>query len=184
MKAPSALQLTDPSPWVSCWVQGLAAGSRILDLASGSGRNCRWLAAQGFRVLAVDRDADALASLAGIPRVETLIADLEAAPWPLEGRHFDAVVVCRYLHRPLFPAILDAVAPGGQLIYETFMRGNERYGRPSRPEFLLDPGELSRRMTEAGWRIEAQREGVEEIRETDGSIRHAATQAIAARRPN
>jgi hypothetical protein len=89
---------------------------------------------------AVDRDADLLAPLAGL--AETLAADLEGVPWPLPGRRFDAVVVANYLWRPLFPALLAAVAPGGLLIYETFAQSHAALGRPRRPEFLLNPGEL------------------------------------------
>ncbi|MCA1973934.1 MAG: SAM-dependent methyltransferase, partial [Caenispirillum sp.] len=90
----------------------------------------------------VDRDTEALAALAGRAGIETLAADLEAGPWPLAGRRFDAIVVTNYLHRPLFPHLIEALAAGGVLLYETFMRGNERFGRPSNPDFLLRPGEL------------------------------------------
>ena len=72
-----------------------------------------------------------------------LQADLEdGGPWPLSGERFQGIVVTNYLHRPLFPVLADSLAPGGALLYETFMLGNERYGRPSNPEFLLRPGEL------------------------------------------
>jgi SAM-dependent methyltransferase len=114
----------------------------VLDLASGSGRNARYLAALGHRILAVDRDAEALAALAGTAGVETRVADLENSAWPLGERRFDAVVVTNYLHRPLFPSILAAIAGNGVLIYETFASGNERFGKPSNPDFLLRPGEL------------------------------------------
>ncbi|HEY5762344.1 MAG TPA: methyltransferase domain-containing protein [Rhodocyclaceae bacterium] len=172
----------DASPWVMRWAASLPAGARVLDLACGSGRNARWLAAQGFVVRAVDRDAEALAGLAGVPGISTRQADLEGAPWPLVGETFDAVVVCRYLHRPLFPQILATVTPGGLLIYETFMLGNEQYGRPSRPEFLLAPGELAALANKAGWAIEGLREGVESIDAADASHK-AVTQSICARKP-
>ena len=112
----------------------------MLDLACGSGRHVRWLAAQGFAVTGVDRDAAALASLRGIAQVQ--VADLEGAPWPLPGERFDAVVVTNYLWRPLWPQILAALAEGGVLIYETFADGNQSVGKPSRPDFLLRHGEL------------------------------------------
>ncbi len=112
----------------------------MLDLACGSGRHLRWLATQGFEVIGVDRDAAALAALQGLGR--TLVADLEAGPWPLVGEAFDAVVVTNYLWRPLWPALRAALAPGGVLIYETFAVGNATYGKPSNPDFLLRPGEL------------------------------------------
>lgn len=132
----------DPSPWV-VRARGLVrSGGRVLDLACGQGRHVRFFAERGHPVLAVDRDPAALAPLAAIAGVQTLLADLEGAPWPLGGQQFDAIVVTNYLHRPLFGPIADALAPGGVLIYETFMHGNEAYGKPSNPAFLLAPGEL------------------------------------------
>jgi hypothetical protein len=95
----------------------------------------------GFRVTAVDRDVAALQSLAG-PRCTVREIDLEGgAAWPLGGG-YDGIVVTNYLHRPLLPALGAALAPGGILIYETFAAGNERFGRPNNPDFLLRPGEL------------------------------------------
>jgi len=114
----------------------------VLDLAAGSGRHSLHFAGRGRTVLAVDRDATALAALANEPNVETRVHDLEGAPWPLAGEMFDAIVVTNYLHRPLFPHLFAALAPAGVLIYETFAQGNERFGRPSNPEFLLREGEL------------------------------------------
>ncbi|VVE87848.1 class I SAM-dependent methyltransferase [Pandoraea bronchicola] len=132
-----------PSPWLVRWAHLIAPGARVLDLACGHGRHTRWLAARGAHVTAVDRDEAALATMSMLENVTTLAADLEGAPWPLaEGATFDAVIVTNYLHRPLFPHIAASVAPGGVLIYETFARGNERYGKPSNPLFLLAPGEL------------------------------------------
>lgn len=83
-----------------------------------------------------------LAGLAGIPGVSTRCADLENGPWPYGGDRFAGIVVVNYLHRPLFPHLLASLAPEGVLIYETFAAGNERYGRPSNPAFLLKAGEL------------------------------------------
>lgn len=131
-----------PSPWIVRFAPLLRPGGAVLDLACGAGRHARFLAARGHAVDAVDRDPAALAALAGVGGMTARIADLEGGPWPYPGRRFDAVVVTRYLHRPLFGAIEAALADGGVLLYETFMRGNERLGRPSRPEFLLEPGEL------------------------------------------
>jgi SAM-dependent methyltransferase len=133
--------LSTPSPWVARWAGIIPRGGQVLDLACGHGRHARYLAAMGFRVEGVDRDAQALAEVARLG-IATLEADLEAGPWPCAGRAFEAIVVCNYLWRPLFPRIFDALAPGGVLIYETFMIGNERYGRPANPAFLLRPGEL------------------------------------------
>ncbi|ROH88556.1 class I SAM-dependent methyltransferase [Pseudomethylobacillus aquaticus] len=130
-----------PSGWVTQHAQHIRACGRVLDLACGSGRHARWLAAQGWQVDAVDRDSDALASLANMHNIQVLHADLENAPWPYDGL-FDGIVVTRYLHRALFPHLTAALAPGGVLIYETFMRGHEQYGRPANPDFLLMPDEL------------------------------------------
>lgn len=133
-----------PSPWVRRWAHLIPAGGRVLDVAFGRGRHVRWLAARGHAVSAVDRDAEAIAALAPLGGVEAVCADIEAGPWPFAGRRFDAVVVTNYLWRPLLPTLVDSVAPGGVLIYETFAVGNEAFGKPSRPDFLLQSGELLR----------------------------------------
>ena len=140
---PGPHELQAPSPWVVRWAAIIRPGGEVLDVACGHGRHARHLAAQGYRVTAADRDPAALQSLAGIPGVRTVHADLEGAPWPFEGGAFDGVVVANYLHRPLFDALAASLAPRGVLIYETFMQGNECYGRPSNPDFLLRPGELA-----------------------------------------
>jgi len=118
-------------------------GGQVLDLACGAGRHTRLFLERGCRVLAIDRDVSALADLRGDPRLEALEIDLERGPVrPLAGQRFDAVVVVNYLHRPLMADLVDSVAPGGLLLYETFAAGNERFGRPRNPDFLLKPGEL------------------------------------------
>lgn len=94
-------------------------------------------------MVAVDRDLSPIADLVDHPGLGPLEADLEdGRPFPLRGRHFAGVICTNYLHRPLLPALVAAVAPGGALLYETFMEGHERFGRPNRPEFLLRSGEL------------------------------------------
>jgi SAM-dependent methyltransferase len=134
---------TEVSLWINRFVGLIPAGGVVLDLACGDGRHVRFLLAQGHRVLAVDRYTDGLADLAGNPALEVLTTDLEGGrPWPLADQRFAGVIVTNYLHRPLLPAIVGAVAPGGSLLYETFAVGNERFGRPSNPDFLLRPGEL------------------------------------------
>lgn len=131
-----------PSPWVVEHAPRIAADGRVLDLACGSGRHAVWLAQQGFGVDAVDRDPAALAGMAEIAHIHVLLADLETGSWPYPDRRFDGIVVSRYLHRPLLPKLHEALNPGGVLIYETFMAGNERYGKPGNPDFLLQPDEL------------------------------------------
>ena len=134
--------LQPPSEWVKRWAGFIAAGGEVLDLACGSGRHSRYLASAGYRVCAVDRDTQAVAALAGVAGVSVQIVDLEGARLPLEGRRFAGIVVTNYLYRPLFPRLLEILAEDGALIYETFALGNERFGKPSNPDFLLRPGEL------------------------------------------
>ncbi|HWT53502.1 MAG TPA: class I SAM-dependent methyltransferase, partial [Rhodocyclaceae bacterium] len=114
----------------------------VLDLACGSGRHSRYLADLGYQVEALDRDEAALAGLANIPNIAPRHADVEEGPWPYHSRWFDGIVVTNYLHRPLLPLLINALGEGGVLIYEIFMIGNERFGKPSNPHFLLRPGEL------------------------------------------
>jgi SAM-dependent methyltransferase len=134
-----------PSAWVERFAHLVPAGARVLDLACGPGRHARFFAARGCQVDAVDRDPNCGQALAGVLRVRFLAADLEERRWPYDGRLFDAIVVTNYLHRPLFPRLLSALARGGVLLYETFAAGNERYGKPSNPEFLLLDRELLER---------------------------------------
>jgi SAM-dependent methyltransferase len=129
-----------PSTWVLRFAPRIAAGASVLDVACGSGRHVRWLAARGHAMHAVDRDAQALEPLRPIATI--CVADLEAGGWPYGAQTFGAVIVTNYLWRPLLPQIAAAVAPGGVLIYETFALGNASVGKPSNPDFLLRPGEL------------------------------------------
>ena len=124
-----------PSEWVTRWAPLVTRGP-VLDVASGPGRHARLFISLGMEVVAVDREPQ---SIEGARFVQ---ADLESGPWPFAGQRFGGVVVANYLHRPLFPALAEAVGEGGVLIYETFMTGNEKFGRPSNPAFLLRPGEL------------------------------------------
>jgi SAM-dependent methyltransferase len=129
------------SAWVRRFVPLIRRGGRVLDLAAGSGRHTRLLLESGFAVCAVDRDIAALSPLAACG-CEVRQIDLETgAPWVL-GTGYDGILVTNYLHRPLLPAIAESLAASGVLIYETFARGNERFGRPHNPDFLLRPGEL------------------------------------------
>ncbi|MGH8666447.1 MAG: class I SAM-dependent methyltransferase [Burkholderiales bacterium] len=132
----------DPSAWVCRWAACIPPGGRVLDLAAGTGRHARLLAALDHPVEAVDRDAAAMSGLKGVAGIRTRVADIEAGSWPYPSEAFAGVVVTNYLHRPLLALLVAAVAPGGVLIYETFAAGNERFGRPTNPDFLLRPGEL------------------------------------------
>jgi SAM-dependent methyltransferase len=132
--------LGEPSRWITRWSHLIAPGGSVLDVACGSGRHVRWLAARGWAVTGIDRDAAAIEPLRPLGRM--LAADIENGPWPLPGTRFDAVVVTNYLWRPLLPTLLASLAEGGLLVYETFAVGNEAFGKPSNPDFLLRPGEL------------------------------------------
>jgi SAM-dependent methyltransferase len=126
-----------PSGWVQRWAP-LAERGPVLDLACGGGRHARLFAARGLEVVAVDRENQVFPE-----KIRFVKADLEdGSPWPFAGQRFAAIVVANYLHRPLLPRILESLDEGGVLIYETFMTGNEKFGRPSNPQFLLRPGEL------------------------------------------
>jgi SAM-dependent methyltransferase len=137
-----------PSQWLLDHLRLLPPGGRVLDVACGRGRHALFLARRGFRVHALDRDADAVAELRAIASKERLavtseVVDLETEPPPSLGRgRFDGIVVVRYLHRPLFPSLIEALAPGGWLIYETFTTAQALRGHPTNPRFLLKPGEL------------------------------------------
>ena len=163
----------EPSAWVTRWASLIRPGGEVLDLACGAGRHARWLARMGFEVSAVDRDTGAFADPP--EGVALLEADLEGGPWPYPGMAFDGIVVANYLHRPLLPILVGALVQGGVLVYETFARGNERFGKPSNPAFLLEPGEL----------VEAVRGHLRVLAYEDlvvDSPRPAAVQRICARR--
>jgi SAM-dependent methyltransferase len=131
------------SAWIERFAPLVPEGGTVLDLAAGKGRHSRFFAARGHAIVAVDRDVTGLADLAGDAGIEVIEHDLETgAGWPLGARRFGGVVVTNYLWRPILGDLLGAVAPGGVLIYETFGVGNEHFGKPSNPDFLLRPGEL------------------------------------------
>lgn len=136
--------LTVPSYWLKKYASLIPAGE-VLDLACGSGRNTRFLLAEGFAVTCLDKDDSSFADLAA-SGAKTVVHDLEPGAdegdWLFSSQRFAAIVVCNYLHRPLFPRLLNSLQQGGLLIYETFAMGNEQFGKPSSPRFLLQPGEL------------------------------------------
>jgi SAM-dependent methyltransferase len=169
-------EIIRPSPWVERFAGRIPQGGSVLDLACGGGRHTRFLSRLFYPVLAVDRDRQALAELAGLPGVRTLAADLEGEDWPLAGQSFAGIVVTHYLWRPRLPDLLALLAPGGVLIYETFMLGNEAYGKPSNPDFLLCPGELREAAKAAGLREIAFEEGL------TATAKPAMRQAICALR--
>ena len=133
----------EPSAWVRRWSHLVTPGGAVLDVACGQGRHARWFHERNHPLALVDRAQAAIESIA-LPAhaCEAVVADIENGPWPFAGREFAAVVVVNYLWRPLMPTLLASLAPGGVLIYETFAQGNETFGKPSRPDFLLRTGEL------------------------------------------
>lgn len=178
----------EPSPWIARWMTLLPPGARVLDLACGSGRHALSAVRKGHRVLAVDRDADALARLRAESasaldetsqgRLELRMLDLEQGPWTLPPDSFDAVIVANYLFRPRFALACGLLAPGGLLIYETFARGNEAWGRPSNPDFLLQQGELIARCQAGGLAVIAYESGYV------SDPKPAVVQRICAARPS
>ena len=132
-----------PSTWITRHAELIAPRGHVLDLACGGGRHTRHLRDRGLHVTAIDIDTSGLADLADDPLVEIVETDLERpGTQPLAGRRFDAVVVTDYLFRPLLVSLVECLKPGGVFLYETFALGNERFGRPRNPDFLLQRGEL------------------------------------------
>jgi SAM-dependent methyltransferase len=176
---------THPSTWFVRHAALVEAGVSVLDVASGQGRHARFFAQRGARVTAVDRDAAALqllAATAATPATANVTIDcrdIEGAPWPYAPESFDAVVVCNYLWRATFSSLLATITPGGVLLYETFMDGNERFGKPSRPDFLLRSNELLR-LTQDAFRVVAFAEGEERDERDDAGEPFAVKQKIAA----
>lgn len=131
-----------PVDWVTRYSTLVPEGA-VLDLACGGGRHGRYLLNRGYRVTFVDRDISKLADLQADNRADILEYDLEdGSPWPFSEAQFSGVVVVNYLHRALFKPLIDSLQVGGVLLYQTFAQGNERYGKPSNPDFLLHKDEL------------------------------------------
>jgi SAM-dependent methyltransferase len=170
-------KIPPPSPWIARFAGLVPAGGPVADIACGRGRHGRLFLDHGHPVLFADHDASRTADLAGMKGVEIVEADFEeGSDWPLTGRQFAGVVVTNYLWRPILPKIIALVAPGGLLLYETFALGNEAYGRPRNPDFLLRPGEL----------FEAVRGHLDVLAYAQGTVQRrggpAVVRHIAARR--
>jgi SAM-dependent methyltransferase len=167
--------LQPPSAWLLQNLDLLRPGGLVLDVAAGRGRHTLFLAARGWRVQAIDRDRDALAALAAqVPAgadVHTEAIDLESGPPSLDRRAYDAVVVFHYLHRPLMPILVDAVAEDGVLVYETFTIDQAARGHPKNPAFLLQPGELA-----------ALAAPLEIVRQREGEFEGRCVSSVVARR--
>ncbi|MDO4231907.1 MAG: SAM-dependent methyltransferase [Lautropia sp.] len=150
----------EPSPWVCRWLPQAAGNGRLLDFASGTGRHVRLAVSRGYEVLALDRNP-AVRSLAGMPGVEARVADLEADAWTWGTERFAVIVVTRYLFRSRLDLLVGLLAEGGCLIYETYAAGHGRYGKPSRPEHLLQADELLTLARRAALRVCAFEQGLE-----------------------
>lgn len=181
-EAPAHVLPGKPSAWVKDAIARYEPRGpeslRVLDVAAGGGRHAKHLLDLGYAVLAVDRDIGPLRYLDGRDGFEALTADLEdGSPWPFASERFSAVVVANYLHRPTLARLFDLLAPGGILIYETFGTGNEKYGKPSNPDFLARPREIAEAARAAGLDVLA-----DEHRNVDNP-RPAVVHRCAARRP-
>jgi SAM-dependent methyltransferase len=170
-----------PSPWLLSNVTLAPRGARTLDVACGRGRHALFLAGAGFPVRAVDRDAGHVARLGALARrlrlpLDAAVVDLETGAADLGSSEWELVLVFSYLHRPLFPALVRALKPGGLLLYETYTTDQAKRGRPTNPDHLLEPGELPGLV--APLEVVRQREGVYEGR----SIASVAARRLARRR--
>lgn len=132
----------EPSAWIVKYAPLINKKGRVLDLACGNGRHAMWFAKYDFHVDAMDCDDQVTSNMVGINNINVIVVDVEASDWPQSDQRYDGLVVSRYLYRPLLQTLATMLNPGGVLIYETFMVGNERYGKPSNPDFLLRPNEL------------------------------------------
>jgi SAM-dependent methyltransferase len=165
------------APWIDKHATAIPNDKPVLDLACGKGRHSLFLLNKGYDVTAVDIDIEAISAHQGREGLTILQADLEAKRWPFAENSFSGIVVVNYLWRPLFAEIEAALMPGGVLLYDTFRQGNEKFGRPSNPDFLLAPGEL----------MQVFGSSLEVIDYFDGTIEKpspACRQSIAARKPS
>jgi len=131
-----------PSKWVVRFADKIEPNGTVLDLACGSGRHTDFFLQRGHHVTATDINTSKVEGNYDTNKLIIIQSDLEKLPWPFSQNAFSAIVVINYLYRPLFPKIVSSLKPNGLLIYETFAKGNEKFGRPKNPEYLLKPGEL------------------------------------------
>ena len=163
------------SPWIEKHVNLIPKDQAVIDVACGNGRHSLFFLEQGYEVIAVDIDTSVIAGNEGRSGLSIVQADLEGAPWPFRPESVGAIVVVNYLWRPLFSHLRETLKPGGILLYDTFAQGNEKYGRPRNPDFLLMPGELSEQLSQ----------NFDIIDSFDGYIENpvpACRQSIAARK--
>jgi len=133
-----------PDPWVQRYAELVPRGP-VLDLACGKGRHGRYFLEQGYPVTFVDKDISGISGLFSYNNANAQLIkhDLESnSPWPFQPDQFSGIVVTNYLYRPLFPNLATAIKPGGIIIYKTFATGNEQFGKPKNPDFLLKEHEL------------------------------------------
>jgi SAM-dependent methyltransferase len=168
--------IAGPSPWLLSNVTLAPRGARTLDVACGRGRHALFLAGAGFPVRAVDRDAGHVAWLGALGRrlklpLDAEVVDLEDGGADLGAEAWELVLVFNFLHRPLFPALVRALKPGGVLLYETYTRAQAERGRPTNPDHLLEPGELPRLVAP-----------LEVVRQREGEVDGRALASVAARK--
>jgi SAM-dependent methyltransferase len=157
-----------PSPWVTRYADSVRAGGSVLDLACGRGRHAVYFASLAHPVTAVDKNTAAISEISNPGKIEIIETDLEQGAWPLPGRYFDAIVVSNYLYRPHFGHLIESLTSGGVLLFDTFAVGNERFGRPRNPDYLLRPGEL---LLEFGDTLHVIAYEHGEIRESGAAVR-------------
>jgi len=164
------------SPWVEKHVPLIPKARPVLDVACGGGRHSLHLLKLGYEMVSVDVETTAITTYKDLPGLSIVRADLEKDPWPFAENTFASIVVVNYLWRPLLPDLCASLMPGGVLLYDTFARGNEKYGRPSNPDFLLKQRELQ----------ETLEDELEILDFFDGFVdtpTPACRQSIAARKP-